>query len=357
MIPVIDISDPSPQTAQQLLSAASTHGFLFIKNDGATIAPTHIASMFTLVRLPPSPSTLFFLISCQSARYFQQPASQKAAFAIHSSKAGGINRGWVRMQGEALDPSGQQKGDPKEAFNISPPHPDLQPLPEPLSSCSSDILFFLESCHALCARIFALLGTALDIDAAAGGETWFSSRHDETQGPSGTIFRMLYYPPTVMRPADGNESVRAGAHSDYGSLTLLFRLPGQPGLEMQKPDGTWVPVPVNPSPGTLDYPPILVNIGDLLSFWTNGMLKSTMHRVTFSGGEERYSMAYFCHPLDHVRLEPVPSRVIAQFGDGGVRELEAQRERLALDMERGGDVLTAKQHLDRRLKVTYGLKD
>lgn len=85
------------------------------------------------------------------------------------------------------------------------------------------------------------------------------------------------------------------------------------------------------------------------------MLKSTVHRVTFSGGGERYSMAYFCHPLDEARLEKVESRVLSE-GDSkkGKEELRSQRRRLGLQ-EDAKEVLTAKQHLDRRLKVTYGL--
>lgn len=167
---------------------------------------------------------------------------------------------------------------------------------------------------------------------------------------------MLYYPKSSV-PEDG-ASIRAGAHSDYGSVTLLFRLPGQPGLEILKEDSSWAPVPVNPFPSTLTDPPILVNIGDLLSFWTNGMLKSTVHRVTFSGGgEERYSMAYFCHPLDDAKLEAVPSKVIEDFGDTGAQELKSQRERLGLDADGESEVLTAGEHLARRLKVTYGLKE
>lgn len=164
---------------------------------------------------------------------------------------------------------------------------------------------------------------------------------------------MLYYPRTPSKSVE-EESVRAGAHSDYGSITLLFRLPGQAGLQLRTDEG-WVDVPVNPDHTTLREPPILVNIGDLLSFWTNGMLKSTVHRVTFSGGEERHSMAYFCHPLDDARLEAVPSKVIEQFGNKGEPELRSQRKRLGLFEDRLNDVLTAKQHLDRRLKVTYGI--
>lgn len=192
---------------------------------------------------------------------------------------------------------------------------------------------------------------------------------------------MLYYPKSTTSTTSVSSSassvsglrIRAGAHSDYGSITLLFRLPGQPGLELLTADDRgWVAVPVNPHPADLAEPPILVNIGDLLSFWTNGMLKSTVHRVAFSEGgagtagaagdgaggegEERYSMAYFCHPLDDVQLGAVPSKLIEDFADRGTEELRTQRKRLGLDQD--GDkeqVLTAKQHLDRRLKVTYGI--
>jgi hypothetical protein len=50
-IPIIDISDPSPDVARQVLEAASTHGFLFIKNDGVSIPPNNIDDMFKLVSL------------------------------------------------------------------------------------------------------------------------------------------------------------------------------------------------------------------------------------------------------------------------------------------------------------------
>ncbi|KAF2646028.1 Clavaminate synthase-like protein [Massarina eburnea CBS 473.64] len=359
-IPVIDISTPSPNVAQQVLTAAKTHGFLFIQNDGVTIPPQDIEDMFHL-----------------SKKYFHQPREAKAEFAIHSENAGGINRGWVSMQGESLDPQGQKDG--KEAFNIAPSTPStpLQPLPKILAQSSPLISRFQTQCHALCTSILDLLGTALDVP----DPTYFSSRHDRARGSSGSIFRLLYYPETGTSGSgnekktehgggdgDGGESqIRAGAHSDYGSLTLLFRLPGQPGLELLSlsntatAEKTWVPVPVNPAPATLSTPPILVNIGDLLSFWTNGLLKSTVHRVTSTSSTttsstERYSIAYFCHPLDHIQLDAVPSAVIQEYGESkkGEEELAGQRKRLGMG-EGEGAVLTAKQHLDRRLKVTYGL--
>ncbi len=62
-----------------------------------------------------------------------------------------------------------------------------------------------------------------------------------------------------------------GAHTDYGIVTILWA-DAVPGLEILRPDGTWLPVV--PAPGAL-----LINLGDLLARWTNDRWLSTMHRV------------------------------------------------------------------------------
>jgi len=201
---------------------------------------------------------------------------------------------------------------------------------------------FQTACRALCQQILEHFATALGIKC-----DWFSSRHDETQGPSGTVFRLLYYPQLDNHNAAG-EDIRAGAHSDYGSITLLFQQIGQPGLEIKTPSGEWKAVPVDPlfhGTGGPTPLPILVNIGDLLQDWTGGLLKSTVHRVIFPVEEglrgDRYSMAYFCHPLDDALLEAVPSEL--------VREHSAGR----LGGKADGRVITAKDHVMRRLAATY----
>ena len=111
------------------------------------------------------------------------------------------------------------------------------------------------------------------------------------------------------------------------------------------PDSSWMPITVNP-PGTENdpYPPIVVNIGDMLSDWTNGLLKSTMHRVVIPKirGDDRYSIAFFCHPVATTELVPVPSPLIQSIG---------------LDKKKDEKVLTAEQHLKKRLADTYGWKD
>ena len=130
-------------------------------------------------------------------------------------------------------------------------------------------------------------------------------------------------------------------------MTLLFRLPNQPGLEILTEDDRWASVPLNPDRSATadDDLPILVNLGDVLSFWTNGLLKSTVHRVTIptssqSGvrGEDRYSIAYFCHPDDDAKLTEVPSPKVpkSSVSNGAA------------------DIWTAKDHLNSRLAATYG---
>ncbi|THW09459.1 iron/ascorbate family oxidoreductase [Aureobasidium pullulans] len=322
-IPVIDISPSNPEAAKQILAAAENNGFLFIENNAAAgMPPAKVDEMFDL-----------------SKKFFQGPVENKKECPTQN------NRGWVSMQQETLDPGNQKH----RAFNLGEftNNKPNQPLPKPFSNNVNTVADFSNSCHALCNRILELFAEALDIPS-----DWFSSRHDQSKGASGTIMRLLYYPSVPDSLAPEEDDIRAGAHSDYGTLTLLFQLPSQPGLEILTPSGTWSSVPVDPKNTLSTDPsaplPILVNIGDLMSYWTNGLLKSTVHRVIFpkearKGGEDRYSMAYFCHPLDDAELVAVPSKRIEQHkGEGGV--------------EKGGKVLTAKDHLLERLAATYGTK-
>lgn len=155
--------------------------------------------------------------------------------------------------------------------------------------------------------------------------------------------------------------VRAGAHSDYGSITLLFQRASQPGLEIRPPDSsnTWSSVPVFPPnyPSTT-FPPILVNIGDLMTYWTNGLLRSTVHRVIFpkdtKASESRYSLVYFGHPSDDEELVAVPSQMVRDCKERLLREgkfdeaLHGEGAGLA-----GERALTAREHLLKRLGATY----
>jgi isopenicillin N synthase-like dioxygenase len=355
-IPVIDLADDATAEAAQaarLVDAAADHGFIYIRNAGAGVTDMDVAGAFEIAK------TLF-----------GSPAEDKQKCAIQNN-----NRGWVGERAESLDPKTQKFGDSKEAFNFGEftnnGTTPQQPLPPAVAPHAPAIGAFRARCHALCVRILYLLGLGLGLDRP----DFFSAAHaPDGGGESGTTLRFLRYPPRGPggRAGEGAEGIRAGAHSDYGSITLLFRLRGQAGLQILARDRQWHPVPVLP-PGTANdpHPPVLVNIGDLLSYWTNGLFRSTVHRVVFgsaasstsaSAGSEspaaaaetddgfRYSIAFFCHPVGDTPLEPVPCERVANFagGEGG-----------------GGDeddgnpyarskVLTAREHLMLRRAATYG---
>lgn len=92
-----------------------------------------------------------------------------------------------------------------------------------------------------------------------------------------------------------------------------------------------------------------------MSYWTNGLLRSTVHRVIFpkdtKAGQSRYSLVYFCHPKDDVELVPVPSQMVRDHRDEISQEDEA-----AYGYGGGMDgrrAMTAREHLVKRLDATY----
>ena len=105
-----------------------------------------------------------------------------------------------------------------------------------------------------------------------------------------SALRALNYP-ALSAPSKPGQ-IRAGAHTDYGSLTILLPQADSRGLEILAPDGRWVEVP--PRPGAF-----IVNIGDLMARWTNDRWTSTLHRVVMpeeGGAERRQSFAFFHQP-------------------------------------------------------------
>ena len=103
-----------------------------------------------------------------------------------------------------------------------------------------------------------------------------------------SVLRALHYPP---QEEPTGEHIRAGAHEDINAITLLLGAE-EAGLELLTRDGRWIPV--SSRPGEL-----VINIGDMLQRLTNGLLRSTSHRVVNPApdraGRARYSMPFFLH--------------------------------------------------------------
>ena len=95
--------------------------------------------------------------------------------------------------------------------------------------------------------------------------------------------------------------IGAGAHTDYGNLTLLAT-DDVGGLEVRTRAGQWIAAPVVPGA-------FVVNIGDCLMRWTNDVYVSTPHRVVNRSDTERYSIAFFYDPNPDAMVETIPACV------------------------------------------------
>lgn len=111
-----------------------------------------------------------------------------------------------------------------------------------------------------------------------------------------SALRALHYPKTTIVPEEGQQ--RAGAHTDYGSLTILLPQPDTSGLQLQIKN-QWIDVPA--IKGTF-----VINIGDLMELWTGRRWKSTLHRVIAKPNQpERKSLAFFHQPNWEAKIYPI----------------------------------------------------
>lgn len=125
---------------------------------------------------------------------------------------------------------------------------------------------------------------------------------DEYAIHGNSILRPIHYPPITQAPKN---AVRAGAHEDINLITLLIGASAD-GLEILNKNNEWVAVTV-----LNDH--IVVNVGDMLQNLTNGILKSTTHRVVNPPKEKwnqsRYSIPFFLHPISSMPLKPLQNCV------------------------------------------------
>jgi isopenicillin N synthase-like dioxygenase len=128
-------------------------------------------------------------------------------------------------------------------------------------------------------------------------KNWLTSL---TQGGN-TVLRLAHYPPIPAGMPPG--SLRAAPHEDINLMTLLCEATA-PGLEILSAQGPWIPV--QSAPGQ-----IVVDIGDMLQNLTNGVFRSTTHRVVnpSQGNQRRLSMPFFVHPHPKTDLSPLAAFV------------------------------------------------
>jgi isopenicillin N synthase-like dioxygenase len=294
-VPVIDIApfysgsnDEKCKLAEAVDRACRDIGFLVVT--GHRVPPALIARVEACSRA-------FFHLPLDEKQRLKRPADDQV-------------RGYSALGDEGLSYSLGKKapGDLKESLTIGPidppdepyftgpaagPHfaPNLWPGMAGLRESWSE---YFASMSALSEDLMSLFALALKLPA-----DFFADKIDRHI----SMFRVLSYPSQPGEPEAGQ--LRAGAHSDYGSLTIV-KIEDRPGgLQVCNKAGEWVDVPVVPGS-------FVVNIGDLMMQWTNDLWISTLHRVANPPRDQaldslRQSLVFFHQPNYDAMVECLPS--------------------------------------------------
>lgn len=302
-IPVIDLKgsfsdDPAArqQVAWEIHKACRESGFFYVTGHGI-----------------PQP-----LIDAQfdwAKRFFELPIDEKQTINMKKSPS---KVGYEPIGAQVLD-SQDDKGekapfDLKESFQCATELPDDHPLvqrglrgfghnqwPAALPGFKMQMLAYQAAVRDLGDRVLRMLALSLDLP-----ENHFEQFYDLP----GLGLRILRYPPQPANAAPNQ--IGAGAHTDWGGITLLAQ-DDIGGLEVRNADGEWISA--KPIPGSF-----VVNLGDLMARWTNGLYNSNSHRVMNNGvrSTDRYSIPFFYSPNPTAVIKALPTCVgedrPAQYG-------------------------------------------
>ena len=257
-IPIIDFSKylhgsavDKAACAHEIIEGFTSSGFIYLSNYG--IPASELAEVYRH-------SADFFKLGehTKEALPWQGAASNRGYSAMGREKVSEF------MDADSIGQERQSLPDLKESFEIGREPCDEFPnkWPAELPDFPAKMMHFFDTCHEVHREVMRAIAIGLKLD-----EHWFDPF---TQVADNTL-RLLHYPSIHPAIFDKIGQVRAGSHSDYGSITLLFQ-DESGGLQVQRPDGSFVDA--KPVPDT-----IIVNAGDLLSRWSNDLIKSTHHRV------------------------------------------------------------------------------
>lgn len=273
-ISLADFEQRREQITDELFSAATDIGFFQVVDHGIDL--DDVAHAFAM-----------------SERFFALPRDVKARFPLRK----GHNVGWEFMS--QVRPS-VGTPDQKESYQVTRPRMDgLWPTDDELDGFRSTIEDFEHKCWRLAMDLLGCFAERLGLD-----REFFTRAHDPSSATYQSTLRLLHYYAFPDEMLDEAGVWRAGAHTDFDALTLLFQRSGQGGLQVlpgAESDGeAWTPV--EPSDDA-----ITCNIGDMLMRWSGDRLPSNFHRVRAPRRGEyagpRYTIAYFAQANTDVVIE------------------------------------------------------
>ena len=252
---------------------------------------------FAIVRDHGIPQDLIERAEQLSKQFFALPEEVKRKYLIPGS---GGARGYTAFGVETA--KGAQAFDLKEFWHVGRELPAGHKFrdvmadniwPEEVPGFKETYLALYDAFDEAGVKVLRAIARFLNVD-----EEYFT----DTVRDGNSVMRLLHYP--AQAEPTGNH-IRAGAHEDINTITLLLGAE-EAGLELKTKDGRWIPV--SPKPGEL-----VINIGDMLQRLTNGVLRSTSHRVVNPAPDRashaRYSMPFFLHFRPDFIIEALPGTV------------------------------------------------
>lgn len=268
---VIDMQDfagRKTEIADEIWAAATDIGFFQLKNHGIPLE--NIQSAFE-----------------RAEQFFALPQETKARYPLNR------NAGW---ESKAQIRPSTGTPDQKESWQLTRPRmAGLWPEEEVLPGFQQETLAFEQQCWALGMQVLSCFALKLGFS-----EDFFTTAHDPASPGYQSTLRMLHYYPVPLN----TQSWRAGAHTDFDCLTLLFQRAGQGGLQVcpgkEHQSQAWTPIE--------PYDDVITcNIGDMLMRWSDDLLPSNFHRVRNPRAGEyngpRYSLAFFCQANEEVVIQ------------------------------------------------------
>ncbi|ONH64961.1 1-aminocyclopropane-1-carboxylate oxidase [Cyberlindnera fabianii] len=293
-VPIVDFApflnggqEGKVRVGKQMVSVMKEYGFMYITNHGI---------------LQKDQDAIFEW----SKKFFAMPTENK--MKCPHPPLGSYHRGYSSLGKEkasqAIFMDGEERiktenvPDIKESFDIGNPEdnsvyknlwPDAQDIPEFQNSMEQ----YWAKCNVTSKLFLRAIALGMNLE-----EEFFLDYHKKSENQ----LRLLHYPPTDEANLKTGKAERIGAHTDFGTLTMLLQ-DECGGLQVEHPyqKGVFLPAPYIKGS-------IVMNTGDFLQRWSNDTLKSTLHRVTAPPvnsetgiSKVRYSIPYFvCADADKV---------------------------------------------------------
>lgn len=269
MLPIIDLNDDQTAIVKKIDQAAQTHGLFYIINHG-----------LTTLNLADQVSEEFFNGLNQAERDVY------------------MGHGYSPFGAESLDRANQSMGDRKHGFSFKSEasSDSRESLINPPATWASNTTLPVAKYMNTVMYDFTALGLKLAEYFALGMQIKQNAFAEYLKKPL-RYLRILEYPAIQSLPTQG--IFGAGAHTDYGLITILYIQRGKSGLQILTQDNEWLEVPAMENC-------LVVNVGEMMRRFSNGKYKPVVHRVVKdASNESRRSMVLFLNGDRKMQVAPL----------------------------------------------------